>query len=93
MTAVKGAIPENGDRIFNRAEISDPELQEILGHLVYLAEQEKRVQRVEIVKPKVFYHSFLKKIADSHVLSMTCQASRKIEQDLHLSSQSWGMGG
>ncbi len=77
----------------NRAEISDPELQEILGHLVCLAEQEKRVQRVEIVKPKAFYHSFLKKIGDCQVLSMTCQASRKIEQDLNQSNQTLGYGG
>ncbi|WP_342227101.1 hypothetical protein [Rickettsiella endosymbiont of Rhagonycha lignosa] len=71
----------------NRAEVlGDLELQKILGHLVGLAEQEKRVQQAEIVKPKAFYQSFWKKVGACEAISQALQASREIET--HLNSNS-----
>jgi hypothetical protein len=66
--------------------LGDLELQKILGYLVGLAEQEKRVQQVEIVKPKAFYQSFWKKVGACEAISQALQASRKIET--HLNSNS-----
>lgn len=63
--------------------LGDLELQRILGHLVCLAEQEKRVQRAEIVKPKTFYQSFWKKIGACEAISQALQASRELETHLN----------
>lgn len=71
-----------------RAEVLDLELQKILGHLVCLAEQEKQAERAEIIKPKVFYQSFWKKVGACEALSQAFRASRKIEEQLSLSSPS-----
>jgi hypothetical protein len=70
--------------------LGDFELQKILGHLVGLAEQEKRVQQTEIVKPKAFYQSFWKKVGACEAISQAFRASRNIEEQISLSNPSWG---
>lgn len=62
--------------------LDDFKLQEILGHLVSLSEQEKRNQRTEVVKPKTFYQSFWKKVGVCEAISQALQASREIETQL-----------
>lgn len=62
--------------------LDDLELQRILGHLIFLAEQEKGSQRMEIVKPKAFYQSFWKKVGACAAISQALQVSRKIEAQL-----------
>lgn len=59
--------------------LEDVELQKILGHLIFLAEQEKNTQRAEIVKPKAFYQSFWKKVGACQAISQALQVSREIE--------------
>lgn len=66
--------------------VEDVELQRILGHLVFLAEQEKGSQRPEIVKPKAFYQSFWKKVGACEAISQALQASREIETHLNFDS-------
>jgi hypothetical protein len=70
--------------------LGDLELQKILGHLVGLAEQEKRVQRAEIVKPKAFYQSFWKKVGACEAISQAFRASRNIEEQISMNNPSWG---
>lgn len=66
--------------------LGDLELQKILSHLIFLAEQEKCNQRTEVVKPKLFYQSFWKKMGVCTAISQALQASREIEA--HLNSNS-----
>ncbi len=74
-------ILDSSDLLATRVGIlGDLELQRILGHLIFLAEQEKRSQRVEIVKPKAFYHSFWKKVGACEAISQALQVSREIER-------------
>lgn len=61
-------------------------IQGILGHLIFLAEQEKWSQRTEIVKPKTFYQSFWKKVGACEAISQALQASREIEARLNFNS-------
>jgi hypothetical protein len=61
----------------------DYELQKILGQLFFLAEQEKSIQRTEVVKPKLFYQSFWKKVGACDALSQAFRASRNIEEQIN----------
>ena len=61
----------------------DYELQKILGHLFFLAEQEKSIQRTEVVKPKLFYQSFWKKVSECDALSEALRASRYREEQIN----------
>lgn len=70
--------------------LGDLELQKILGHLVCLAEQEKRVRHAEIVKPKAFYQSFWKKVGACEAISQAFRASRNIEEQINITNPSWG---
>ena len=70
--------------------LEDLELQKILGYLVGLAEQEKRVQQAEIVKPKAFYQSFWKKVGACEAISQALRTSRNIEEQINISNPSWG---
>lgn len=73
-------ILESSDLLVTKAGIlGDLELQRILGHLIFLAEQEKGSQRVNIVKPKAFYQSFWKKVGACEAISQALQASYEIE--------------
>lgn len=69
--------------------LEDLELQKILGHLVGLAEQEKRAQCTEILKPNAFYQSFWKKVGACEALSQAFRVSRNIEEQINLSNPSW----
>ena len=70
--------------------LEDLELQKILGYLVGLAEQEKRVQQAEIVKPKAFYQSFWKKVGACEAISQALRTSRNIEEQINISNPYWG---
>lgn len=75
-------ILANSDLLENKRSgvLDDLELQKILGQLVFFAEQEKRTQRAEVVKPKLFYQSFWKKVGACEALSQAFRASRNIEE-------------
>ena len=77
-----GLILANSDLLENKRSgiLDDLELQKILGQLVFFAEQEKRTQRAEVVKPKLFYQSFWKKVGACEALSQAFRASRNIEE-------------
>ncbi len=77
-------ILNSSDLLATRVGIlGDLELQRILGHLIFLAEQEKRSQRTQIVKPKAFYQSFWKKVGACEAISQALQVSREIETQLN----------
>ena len=65
--------------------LEDLELQKILGYLIFLAEEEKCNQQLEIVKPKAFYQSFWKKVGACEAISQALQTSRHIETHLNFS--------
>jgi hypothetical protein len=87
-------ILANSDLLENKRSgvLNDLELQKILGQLVFFAEQEKRTQRAEVVKPKAFYQSFWKKVGACEALSQACRASRNIEEQMAASHSSWVLG-
>ncbi|WP_342219518.1 hypothetical protein [Rickettsiella endosymbiont of Miltochrista miniata] len=87
-------ILANSDLLENKRSgvLDDLELQKILGQLVFFAEQEKRTQRAEVVKPKLFYQSFWKKVGACEALSQAFRASRNIEEQVPVSNFSWEIG-
>lgn len=59
-----------------------------LARLFFLAKQREFTQQAEVIKPKLFYQSFWKKVGACQALSEAFRASRNIEEHLGLSHSS-----